>query len=552
MKKIGSLRVQFYFMWILMALVQAHTTELFDDEAYYWVYSKFLDWGYFDHPPMIALMIKLGTYFFSGELGVRLVVVLMGAASVYLIEKLTQPSDSRLFYAVILQIAVLQIGGILAVPDIPLLFFTALFFWGYQMFSEKPNWINAIWLAIIIAFLLYSKYHGLLIVIATLLSNWRLLKKSATWLVIVMAALLFMPHVLWQFNHGLPSLNYHLFERVSPSYSFSFTTDYIAGQLLIAGPLIGWLVIWAAFKHKPADQVQKAMKWSLGFVYCLFLVSSFKSRTEANWTVPLLVPLVVLAYQYIAKNEKLKRWVYRLFPLSVVLILFVRVFMILDTPLVRNLPKDEFHYNKEWTKEVRGKANGLPVVFTNSYQRASKYWFYTGDTAFSLNTHLYRRSNYNFWPLEMQLQNRNVFIVGSKGTSGLTQVLQSGNKEFSTDSFQHFLSFSQVTLSQSSLTYDKTNRTINAMLEVGAPSSGILNYAYVKQPEIILIVYPGNKQQPILVNTGMYLTKISETVIGVNVSLPVLDGKVCQYRWGLKGSYPEPTINSSVYKVTID
>lgn len=60
----------FYASWFLLSLLQAATTGLFDDEAYYWVYSQYLDWGYFDHPPMIAWLIKLGTSLFAGELGV--------------------------------------------------------------------------------------------------------------------------------------------------------------------------------------------------------------------------------------------------------------------------------------------------------------------------------------------------------------------------------------------------------------------------------------------------------------------------------------------------
>jgi hypothetical protein len=67
-----------------------------------------------------------------------------------------------------------------------------------------------------------------------------------------------------------------------------------------------------------------------------------------------------------------------------------------------------------------------------------------------------------------------------------------------------------------------------------------------------LIVYPGKKQQPILINTGMYLYNSSGLAIGVKANLPIIDGKVYQFRWGLKGSYAEPTINSSVSKLSID
>lgn len=550
MKRTASTRQLFYSIWFLISFVQAAGTELFDDEAYYWVYSKFMDWGYFDHPPMIAVMIKMGTLVFAGELGVRLLVVLMGTASIFLIEKLTQPKDQKLFYALVLNMAVLQIGGIIAVPDIPLLFFTALFFLAYRNYTAKNAWMSAIYLAIVIALLLYSKYHGILIVLATVGSNWKLLKQPLTWLVIAAAIALFMPHVLWQLQHGLPSLNYHLFERVSPAYSLSFTTDYLAGQLLIAGPLLGWLMIWSAFKYKPVDVTQKAMKWSLGFVYFLFLISSFKSRTEANWTVPLLVPLIVLAYHHLESNRKFQKWIYAVLPVSILLILLVRVFMILDTPLIEKLPKDEFHYSKSWTSAIKEKSNGLQVVFTNSYQRASKYWFYTGDTAFSLNTHLYRRSNYNFWPLELQLQQKPVFIVGSKGTAGLSDSLISGNKSFSVGADPAFQSYSQIVLKQLGSKVPAKLNSISVTLQVSAPSDALLKDAELHQPEIILILYPGNKQLPWLIPTGKKLVLSNTNEVKIKLVIPELDYKNYQIRWGLQGSYKEPSINSSVYTLS--
>jgi 4-amino-4-deoxy-L-arabinose transferase-like glycosyltransferase len=66
-------------------LIQATFTGLLHDEAYYWVWSKHLDWGYFDHPPMIALLIKAGTIIGDTELGVRLIFVILSPLFVYLL-----------------------------------------------------------------------------------------------------------------------------------------------------------------------------------------------------------------------------------------------------------------------------------------------------------------------------------------------------------------------------------------------------------------------------------------------------------------------------------
>lgn len=58
--------------------------ELNPNEAYYWVYSNFIDWGYFDHPPMVALSIWVGDKFFSNTLGLRLMTILTNTFSIYI------------------------------------------------------------------------------------------------------------------------------------------------------------------------------------------------------------------------------------------------------------------------------------------------------------------------------------------------------------------------------------------------------------------------------------------------------------------------------------
>jgi hypothetical protein len=49
------LTLTFYFFWTLLLVIQAINTDLIGDEAYYWMFSENLDWGYFDHPPMVAV-----------------------------------------------------------------------------------------------------------------------------------------------------------------------------------------------------------------------------------------------------------------------------------------------------------------------------------------------------------------------------------------------------------------------------------------------------------------------------------------------------------------
>ena len=59
----------------ILNLLQAHFTELIFDEAYYWYYSQNMAWGYFDHPPMVALIVKISSLFLVESLGLDLLVL---------------------------------------------------------------------------------------------------------------------------------------------------------------------------------------------------------------------------------------------------------------------------------------------------------------------------------------------------------------------------------------------------------------------------------------------------------------------------------------------
>jgi hypothetical protein len=78
--------------------------------------------------------------------------------------------------------------------------------------------------------------------------------------------------------------------------------------------------------------------------------------------------------------------------------------------------KERFHSWKHWPHEMRAITKGLPVVFSNSYQRASKYWFYTGQMTYSQNWFVNGRNNYNFWPIEDSLLGKPVYFMDTNDT----------------------------------------------------------------------------------------------------------------------------------------
>jgi hypothetical protein len=403
-------RIFFYSSWIILGLIQSRSTELLDDEAYYWVYSKFLDWGYFDHPPMVALLIKMGYSIFQNELGVRLFFLLLSVLSLFLIERLVERKGSFLFYGIALSLAVLQLTGFVAVPDTPLIFFTALFFLSYRRFLHQTSLLNTFLLGVVVAALLYSKYHAVLIVFFVLLSNLKLFRYYQTYLAGVIAFLFFVPHLLWQYQHDWISFRYHLFESNVNPYKFSFTLEYVGGQILLAGPLAGIVLLPAAFLYRSKNVFERGLKFTLTGIYLFFLLSSFRGRVEGNWTSPAIVPLVVLSHNFLTEKPSWRKWLFRLLPVTMILVLFARIVMIVDILPVKAITQ-RYHGWKEWPRDMKEKTKALPIVFGNSYQRASKYWFYTGQMSYSLNYYRERRNNYNFWPIEDSLLGKPVYIL---------------------------------------------------------------------------------------------------------------------------------------------
>jgi hypothetical protein len=123
--------------------------------------------------------------------------------------------------------------------------------------------------------------------------------------------------------------------------------------------------------------------------------------------------MIVLAHQYFLTHHKLRKWLYYSVPVTLLLVFSARILMITHTPIATWVGRNEFFQNKIWVNQVKEKAGDKPVVFLDSYQKPSKYWFYAQDTAMALNTVYYRRNNYNFWPIEDSLMGKEVYAVGA-------------------------------------------------------------------------------------------------------------------------------------------
>jgi 4-amino-4-deoxy-L-arabinose transferase-like glycosyltransferase len=106
------------------------------DEAYYYLYTRHLDWSYFDHPPLVAWTTGLGPAL-TGQVSafsIRLGSLLLYSGSSLLLyytgARLFSDRAGLISLAAISIAPILWIGfGVLTLPDSPLVFFTAATLW---------------------------------------------------------------------------------------------------------------------------------------------------------------------------------------------------------------------------------------------------------------------------------------------------------------------------------------------------------------------------------------------------------------------------------------
>ena len=414
MKPDGLVAVMMAAWWVLN-LLQAAFMGLANDEVYYWYYAKHLDWGYFDHPPLVAVLIYLSQWA-PGPLGIRLCSTLLQPCYLYLFWRIIRPADAArrdalTYVLVCFSQPLLQLYGVMALPDAPLMMSTVVFLWAYKRFLKESTVPNALWLGLAVALLGYSKYHGALVVVLVLLSNPRLFRCRQLYFSGAVALLLYVPHLWWQYGHDWVSLRYHLVDRNAWEYRIDYTLTYMVVLLLIFNPLWLWHYVQALRKRGLAPIVpESAFRRSLtvllvGFVV-FFFVATFRGEVQAQWLLPVTLPLVALLFAG-GRNSGYVRTVGLV---CVCVFLSVRVLAVANP----------FHFKGEiWQQPqvystIAGAVGDRPLQFMHGYTDAAKYTYYTGKPAYSAPYYFTRHSQWQFDTLDHTFAHRET-VVGDYG-----------------------------------------------------------------------------------------------------------------------------------------
>jgi hypothetical protein len=305
---------------VALRLVAAAWTPLTFDEAYYWMWSKHLAGGYYDHPPMVALVIRLGTMIAGDtELGVRLVSVLLAlpmswavfrAASI-LFGGVRVAATATILLNVTLMAAV---GTVIVTPDAPLLVASSfvLFFLAKVLETGRGAWWLAAGAAIGAALL--SKYTALFFGPAILI--WLVsVPKLRRWLVSpwpylggLVSLLIFSPVIRWNADHHWVSFIKQIGRARIEDFRLAFIGELFPTQIAFATPLVfllGAMGLYALSTRKAgAPAARVLINSTFWTIVAYFIWHSLHARVEANWFAPVYPAFAIAA----AVAASLARW----------------------------------------------------------------------------------------------------------------------------------------------------------------------------------------------------------------------------------------------------
>lgn len=511
----------FLLFFTVLNLLQIGFTELTSDEGYYWFYAQHLQWGYYDHPPMIAVLIKLGGFFFGGEFGVRVFNVILSTAGLALFFSLLpeELKQKQRTYLVLLSAPLLHYLTFLVFPDGPLLFFGLLFLVLYKRFLNRKNLATAVLLGVSLALMAYSKYHGALVLLFTIAANPKLLKSGYFYLALLVAALLFAPHLWWQYREGFPTLKYHLSGRTG-QWSFRHVGEYVSQQLVAIGPGL----IFIPFVCRANNVFERTLKVIIIGTFSFFLLSSFKTFVHFHWTSIAVYPLLYFAVAYYNRPQKTKLFRWLILPF-VVLFFIARI--LLAVPLIEGMHvgEDVYHGRKVWAKQIASIAGDKPVFLPNNLREASLYSFYSGKMGVTLYNRSEKKSQYELWGYEDSLQGKDVFFATKdrfEGSQELKTIIGQTLYYRVIPSFQsYYTGLSNEIVLQDFL---GTNSVLHASVKLTNKRNKAIDFLTGERPVLLYVLEQNNR----LVKDGLLqplpaIVLPSQKSINLTVQVPVKD-----------------------------
>lgn len=406
----------------LFRLIYIYFLPVSPQEAYYWYYSQYPALSYFDHPPMTAYTIWLGTLVFGNTVfGIKIGAVIWSLlTNLFLFLSVQgalgsegEKADRLAFAAVLLYNLTVfaHLYAMLSVPDTPLLFFwiASIYFFQKILLTQKPlYWLPA---GLALGLGLVSKYTaaGLLpaffavMIIRPEMRRW--FKTIWPYVAVLVMLATFFPVLYWNAEHHWASLGFQFADRAAhvKKWQSKYILQLLASQLALLTPLVFVLLIRLGSSIKTIWRENKnARFFFLSGIFLIggFLLISLRSQVKMNWLLPGYLGLILAAVLFFyEKTDRRSKWMRTGVGVSVFLIVVMHLLQIIP-----NMPLGEGNTWSGWrdaSRKIYAQQQNLGgqkrcFIFANSYKSAALLKFYLPDQQNTYAQNIYNRPALQF------------------------------------------------------------------------------------------------------------------------------------------------------------
>ncbi len=320
---------------LIIRLLFISNTLLINDEAYYAIYARHLAWGYVDHGPIVAYLIKLFTLIWENSFTVRLgATTLMSLLTIilYYFGKKYFNTETGIVLSLSLTANMLfHTNSIVITPDVPMTFFTILammFYYLAYCVNKKYIYIGGGMLGLAVLSKISALFPAIGIALYPIL-----IKEKRHWLKNIhyygsftLAFLIFLPFIIWNFQNDFAFVR-NQGSHIYRGGGFGHFINLWLGLAVISGPLFFYFSVIKPFANlkswkSSSDSIQFFTTVTI-VPLSYFLGHSLFSKFELNWPAPVFLSgLFLLALQI---NNSQKRFYYAQIIYSLLLIFIITV-----------------------------------------------------------------------------------------------------------------------------------------------------------------------------------------------------------------------------------
>ncbi len=294
--------------FVLPFILQSPVYELQRDEYLYYQQGLHPDLGYLENPPLLSWLGMISSWLGGSIFWIKFWPSLFGSLTLIVTCLASAELGGKRFAQGIAGLAFIT-GAFLRVNALFQPNIVDIFFWTLSIYflvrlinTRSDKYIFLFALSLALGF--WSKYSVVFVagslVLSILLTHHRwLFTKSKTYLAMLLALLIILPNIWWQYQHRWP-LIHHMQELQETQLRFLSPADFIKDQLLMLFPVLFiWIggLVWL-FKNK---------EWRfLGLAYFLVIISLILGRGKSYYSLgiyPILLAAGGLMWERISASR---------------------------------------------------------------------------------------------------------------------------------------------------------------------------------------------------------------------------------------------------------